>query len=195
MEVDQQPLALIIHGWNDDPTLGWMGWLTKRLERVGYQVVAPHLLTEARPLLETWTQQLLPYASQLDDRSIIISHSLGTFLTLRLLESLPKDVCTRAVFFVSGFYDAPDARASHWFEPEPDWSVIREKTQESVCIYSDDDRIVTPDRTRRLAHKLGAELVCFPGNGHFLGSRGMDQFPELLHLLEDKGLYKTASAA
>lgn len=190
MEVASTPHALIIHGWNDDPTKGWLGWLSHKLQAGGYQVEAPHLLVEDRPLLPSWEAQLKAATARLGQDSLIVAHSLGTFLTLRLLEGLPATQRVGTIVLVSGFYDSPDARASRWFSPEPNWSLIKARAERFICIYSDDDHIVTPDRTRRLAHQLGGELICISSYGHFLGSRGIATVPELLELLEDKGLYK-----
>lgn len=190
MEVISTPHVLIIHGWNDDPTKGWLSWLSQKLQDAGYRVEAPHLSIEDRPLLPSWEAQLNASAAGLGQDSLIVAHSLGTFLALRLLEGLPETQRVGTIVLVSGFYDSPDARASHWFLPEPNWSHIKARAERFICIYSDDDHIVTPDRTRRLAHQLGGELFCMPSYGHFLGSRGIATVPELLELLEDKGLYK-----
>lgn len=190
MEVIHKPLALLIHGWDDDPQAGWLGWLDGQLTHAGYLVKAPKFSPESRPMLPRWHNQLAEIATELNESSIIIAHSLGTFLSLRLLESLPSEQVVGTVILISGFYDAPDERASRWFDPEPDWSKIRAHAKHFICIYSDDDHIVTPDRTRRLAHQLQAELLCIPNHGHFLGSRGMGEFLELVRILEDHSLYK-----
>ncbi len=186
MEVAERT-ALILHGWNDDPNAGWLGWLQAELGRRGFHLFVPVFSTEARPLLPQWQAQLDKYAPELNEGSLIVAHSLGAFLALRLLEALPTYCAVGAVVLVSGFYDAPNPSARRWFEPEPDWQKLQAKAARYICVYSDDDTIVTPDRTRRLAHKLSAELVCLPGHGHFLGSRGLNQLPELIELLEDSG--------
>ncbi len=188
MEVglDERPVALLVHGWNDDPTVGWFGWLTAKLEEKGYRVIAPHFEANAPHRFDRWRTELVQLSAQFDQRTIIVAHSLGTWLTLRLVEDLKGAHVFAGIFLVSGFFDAPRPEAAKFFEPEPNWSVVLPAARRWVAVYSDDDRIVTPDRTRRLAHKLQAELVCIPGHGHFLGSRGMNELPELLELIEGK---------
>ena len=183
MAVADLPRALLVHGWNDDPTTGWFAWLRSELETAGYIVDAPHFEQTGSHRVERWMQQLAVAGRGLTPDSIVIAHSLGCWLSLRLLSELPADLQIAAAYFVAGFYDAPRPDAKAFFDPEPNWPVIIDRVRRRVCIYSDDDHIVTPDRTRRLAHQLQAELVCVPGHGHFLGSRGMDQFPELLQLI------------
>lgn len=178
------PVALIVHGWNDNPEEGWLGWLSERLAVQGYEVRAPHLSTQERPLLRRWHEQIRPLAADLDEHSLIVAHSLGCFIVLRLLESLDLPRPIGKVVLVSGFYDAPNESARKFFSPEPNWAHIRSQAKKTVCIASGDDTIVTPDRSRRLAHKLDAELVMLSEKGHFLGSRGMPTFPELLDILE-----------
>jgi predicted alpha/beta hydrolase family esterase len=160
-----------------------LGWIGRELAVLNYEVLAPQLDHNAKPLLRSWQAVLQPLASCLNSQSIIIAHSLGCFLTLRLLEQIEYVAPINKVFLISGFYDAPRESASIFFEPEPEWSKIRRQAQEFVCIYSDDDTIVTPDRTRRLANRLEAELVLVSGKGHFLGSRGMSTFPELMKMV------------
>lgn len=176
--------ALIIHGWNDNPSEGWLGWLTDYLQAEGYEVCAPHMKTDVRPLLQRWNEQVARGAEGLGGNDIIIAHSLGCFLALRLLEGGFIKEPIRKVLLVSGFFDAPNDSASKFFEPEPNWQSIRTLSAEFICIGSSDDAIVTPDRTRRLAHKLDAKLIMFADKGHFLGSRGMATFPEILELID-----------
>lgn len=181
--------ALIIHGWKDDPSAGWLGWLGSELEGAGYSVRAPRLQVAEKPVLQTWLAALESAKVWLErgEQTLIIAHSLGCFLALRMLEMYDFVQPVSGLYLVSGFYDAPRPEASRWFSPEPNWPVIRSHASERVCIYSDNDTIVTPDRTRRLAHQLQARLLCIAGQGHFLGSQGMNRFPELLESLEERG--------
>lgn len=184
MVADSTPKkVLLVHGWDDDPTSGWLDWLQQELTAQGYLTIAPHFQTKPKPDLVHWMKQLQRAAALLPDDGIIVAHSLGCWLSLRLLEAYPADRRLRRLICVSGFSDAPNDRAQSYFTPAPDWSHIKQVVHERICVYSDDDRIVTPDRTRRLAHQLEARLICLPGQGHFLGSRGMDSFPELLEIV------------
>jgi predicted alpha/beta hydrolase family esterase len=182
--LDAPPIALIIHGWNDDPASGWLDWLNAQLMERGYDVRAPHLQIGQRSLLRRWNNQIRPFANELNQQSIVVAHSLGCFLTLRMLEAISLDDPINQVILVSGFYDAPNDAASKFFTPEPDWTRIKEQAQKFICIYSNDDTIVTPDRTRRLSHKLDAELIMLADKGHFLGSRGLETLPEILEFIE-----------
>ncbi len=134
--------------------------------------------------MQRWSEQVASDAEGLGTNDIVVAHSLGCFLALRLLESGQIKEPIRKVLLVSGFYDAPNDSASKFFEPEPNWRHVHEQSQEFICVGSNDDTIVTPDRTRRLAHKLDAKLVMLADKGHFLGSRGMATFPELLELID-----------
>lgn len=183
--LDTPPIALIIHGWNYDPARGWLGWLNAQLTERGYDVRSPHLQIGERPLLKRWNNQIGPLANELSQQSIVVAHSLGCFLTLRMLEAISLDDPVDKVILVSGFYDAPNDTASKFFAPEPDWIHIKEQARKFICIYSNDDTIVTPDRTRRLSHKLDAELMMLADKGHFLGSRGLKTLPEILEFIEE----------
>lgn len=175
---------LIVHGWNDDPSRGWLGWIGDALRDRGCTVYAPHLKINERPLLKQWSRQLHPYVEKLGAEDIIIAHSLGCFLTLRMLERLSLAKPIRKIIFVSGFYDAPNDSAGQFFSPEPNWPHIQSQAMEFICLASDNDTVVTPDRTRRLAYRLDAEMVVLADKGHFLGSRGMDTLPEIMELID-----------
>ena len=173
----------MVHGWNDDPSRGWLGWLGGHLNERGYDVAAPHFDMKSPHRLDVWLVELTQLLTAAKPGTILVAHSLGCWLTLRGLESLTGSRAFSHMYLVAGFYDAPQPAAEKYFSPEPDWSKVIEQVSRRTCIYSDNDTIVTPDRTRRLAHKLDAELLCIPERGHFLGSRGMETFPELLSLI------------
>lgn len=120
------------------------------------------------------------------EESLVIGHSLGSYLSLRLVEMTPLRRPLKGLVLVSGFYDAPNPQATNFFSPVPDWKLIQARSSRRICIYSDNDTIVTPDRSRRLAHALSAELICLPGLGHFLGLKGLHELPELWEILEEK---------
>lgn len=181
------PAALVLHGWKDDPTKGWLGWLQVQLAKRGYLVRAPHLKTDQPSILQSWYAQIIPLMQDLDDRSLIIAHSLGCFIALRMLETMKVAKPLSCVVLVSGFYDAPNPAVVRFFTPEPDWSHIRTQARKFICIYSNDDTIVTPDRTHRLADKLDARLIEFTNRGHFLSSDGMDSWPEMLEFISSEG--------
>ncbi len=175
---------IVLHGWDDDPTGGWLGWLQELLRSQGAQVLAPRFPTiRHREDILTWNQALQDLISAIAPGDTIVAHSLGCWQALRALEACDIDGRVDKVILVSGFYDAPDERASAFFQPEPDWTRLKIVASEYVCILSRDDTIVRPARTRSLASMLDARLVEMDGLGHFLGSRGMNTFPELLSYL------------
>ncbi|MCC7543648.1 alpha/beta hydrolase [bacterium] len=180
MEV-KQTQALIMHGWDDDPSRGWVGWLGDQLRVRGYDVLAPHFPTiRRRSDIGAWHEALKEVRYEMQDDAVAVGHSLGCWQILRMLELPGEKVRLRTAVLVSGFYDASDPRAHDFFRPEPDWGLLKSTVDHWICILSRDDQIVAPDRTRALAGKLSAELVELEGHGHFLGSKGMYEFPEIL---------------
>lgn len=182
MEVGRQ--AIVLHGWDDDPNSGWLGWLQFQLRDRGYDVLAPLFpAIRKRADIVVWQQHMDKLGAQIRPHALIVAHSLGCWQALRAVEHLPSGVVLDKVVLVAGFYDTPDRRASEFFSPEPNWSVLRGNVMQWVCMYSDDDEVVAPERTLKLAQKLEADLVALRGFGHFLGSRGMQIFPKLLEYL------------
>ncbi len=175
----------MIHGWADVPDAGWLGWLAEKLSAQGFSVAAPHLLPNGMGSIDGWLKELTPLLLAMSEPKTIVAHSLGCWLAMRLLAEAEPGLKIDRLILVSGFTTLGGERAKHFLGSMPDWGLVRSHCRQIICLYSDDDTIVTPDRTKRLARFLSAELICMPSHGHFLGSRGMNEFPELLNLMLD----------
>jgi len=177
--------ALILHGWNDDPWSGWLGWLGAELRQSGWETHVPVFVTpEGRPDRVAWTEELAKLQPYLQPSTIVIAHSLGCWLAMLLLGQATITTSIAATYLVAGFYDAPRPQARRFFSPEPDWQQLAAACPEWHCFSSQDDWLVVPERTARLAERLSAQLHTYPNYGHFLGSKGMATFPELLALIQ-----------
>ncbi len=100
---DRQKVALIIHGFGDDvnETECFYPWLKKKLENIGYRVEVPSLPNPGRPNIDEQVNYILDnYPSKKD---IIISHSFGTCVSMKLVEKINYKF--DSLFLVAGFID------------------------------------------------------------------------------------------
>ncbi|HSX47914.1 MAG TPA: alpha/beta fold hydrolase [Candidatus Nanoarchaeia archaeon] len=170
-----KPRVFIAHGWADDPTQGWIAWLVKQLQANDIEVVAPAFPNPEKPSVEIWTNQLAGLICEADEQTVLVGHSLGVFLILRYL-SEPGAQVAGAVLVAGGLpTHRPELLKELNFE-----SVIK-RAAKRICIYSDDDRVVPPERSLELAKAINAETVLDSGKRHFSGLRGCNELPSALN--------------
>ncbi len=177
--------VIIVHGWGDDPKRGWINWLTGQLESRGIEVIAPAMPNPKRPDFKTWLRVVSEVVGQVDEQTVLIGHSLGCFILLRFLEQYRGAGRLGKLILIAGFILPADPKHQSRFEPTPDFSHIRAVTKRIYCVYSDDDHVVLPSRSKTLHDKLGGELVLDVGKCHFAGLRGVNQLPSVLDIVLD----------
>src|SRR3989338_10261381 len=95
--------ALILHGAGNDSQGNWFPWLKLKLEKKGYRVWSPDLPNSDEPEQESWLHTIFSNKSwMLDEDSVLIGHSAGATLILRVLEKLPVPVKIKTAILVSG---------------------------------------------------------------------------------------------
>ncbi len=176
--------VVIAHGWNDVPSNGWIHWLATELEARGIEVVAPEFPHRHVPRLQSWVDTLAKAAGRLDRNTVLVGYSLGTPTTLRLLNDYPGKVKVAGLVLVAGFGDGIRERPGALFRPPLDFERIRKRARRRVCIYSDNDWLIVPERSKDLARRIGAEEVVVLGAGHFVALKPLpgviDELPAAL---------------
>ena len=171
---------MIAHGWADDPTRGWIDWLTKELSAAGIQAAAPQFPEPKRPDIPAWMHAFDEAVGRPDDELVLVGHSLGCLIVLRYLSDLETDAKIAGIVLVAGMVETAGWRPPALFDPPLDFEKVKAITRKRICIYSDDDDKVLPERTKELADLIDADLVLDPGKGHFAGIHGCDELPSAL---------------
>lgn len=177
--------VIIIHGWGDDPTCGWMAWLVGQLESRGIEAVAPAMPSPRRPDFEEWLRVIAEVVGEIDEQTALIGHSLGCFMLLRFLERYKGEGRLGKLILIAGFVLPADPEHHARFEPTPDFVRISARAKQIFCVYSDDDHVVVPSRSKALHDKLGGQLVLDAGKRHFAGLRGISELPNILNIVLD----------
>ncbi len=172
--------VIIVHGWNDSPQNAWIEWLGTELARRGFEVVTPELPNPKLPNLEKWIQTLQASVGELNEGTTIVTYSLGTPTTLRLLSDYVPEIRIAGLVTVAGFGDGIAERPGVLFDPPIDFDRIRRRVRRRVAIYSDNDIVVRPARSQNLAQQLRAKEVVVMGAGHFLGKKPFPSYIERL---------------
>ena len=172
--------AVVFHGIGSNPQDFWFPWLSKELEKEGYDVWIPQLPQGDKPDVKIQLPWVLKNGKLTQD-TVIIGHSSGCPLILALLEK----VKIKKAVFVAGYVDADD-RPELILKDKYDWKEMKQNCQEFVFINSTNDPWGCDDKQgRKLLDKLGGTLV-INNKGH-MGSNKFIQpykkFPLLLKLI------------
>lgn len=162
----------ILHGYAMTPDKMWFPWLHAALERRGIGVAIPRMPDPLRPNYKKWMKAALPYARAWTPSTMVIAHSLGGVLSLRLLERVAKVRIGALVLVSPPFASTVNVKPLvEFFEKPIDWARVRDMSRGTVIIQAKDDPLVPPDHAARYAEALQAERILVPKGGHFTGRK------------------------
>ena len=185
--------ALILHGAGNNHTGNWFPWLKIELEKKGYKVWSPDLPDSDIPNKEKWLNTIFSNNRWVfDEDSVIVGHSAGATLILRILEKLPKGTRINKAILVAGpinmgtkpeFFVYKKSLLSEPFN----WEKIKSSCKSFYFICSDNDRYQCGvDQAKIMHENLGGELILKKGEDHFNLEKGPEykEFPLVLELVE-----------
>jgi len=173
--------ALILEAWYNKPEDNWYPWLKKELEKKGYKVLVPDL-PDQRTDHPSLAKQIkfIDDLKFLDVETVVIGHSLGAVLGMRLGENHKfKELIT-----VSGwdFNDLCEGHKLFW-KTMMDHKKIQKNVGKIYCIGSDNDPYYTKISFEDTAGRLGGKFIFIKGKGHFVKRDGVTKIPQILKLI------------
>lgn len=170
---------LILHGRNGSPDNHTFPWLRKSLEEKGFKVQVPALPNTAEPSDEAQTD-FVQKNCEINEHTVIIGHSFGGVVALRLLE---RGIKVKKVFLVctpfSGEFLDKKRRASVTSACKKgfDFKKIRQGARDFGLLYDTTDYVVPMSDGEAFSKSLGTPLIKIAGREpHLSGS----QEPEVL---------------
>lgn len=156
--------VVILHAWQANPDDFWYKTLGVELSMNGFNVLIPSLCNKDLPTLKDWDRSVTKKVL-LDNESIIIGHSLGAVLGLRIAEKVKLE----KLVLVSG-WDFWDLTPEHktFFKKPFDYDLIGTNVRNVCVVYSDNDFYISQYQSEKLAERLRAERVLLHGWGHFV---------------------------
>ncbi|EKE14142.1 MAG: hypothetical protein ACD_12C00658G0009 [uncultured bacterium] len=173
--------ALILHAWYSKPEDNWYPWLKSKLEEKNYQVFSPKIPTfdSDNPQLKT-SMDFIEKNFPIDKETIIIGHSLGCLLTLRLAE---KHIINKIILIAGwDFNDLTMEHQSFWSN-KINHDLIKENVKEIYCVTSDNDPYITLFQVQEMSKRLNAKCILIKKGGHFASKEKTKQIIQLLPLL------------
>ena len=117
--------VFIIHGIYGGPDENWFPWLKNQLESSGCKVFVPTFPKPKNPKLEEWMEFFSKYKSDINEKTIVIGHSMGVAFLLKVLENHH----VKAAFFVASITPGLENKFSWqmktFIDKEPDWNKIK----------------------------------------------------------------------
>jgi len=181
--------ALILHGAGNNHTGNWFPWLKRELERESYKVWVPDLPNSEKPDRKSWLATIFGDKKwKFDNESVIVGHSAGATLILRILELLPHGTVINKALLVAGpadmgnmpqYYPYKESLVSGSFQ----WNKIQRSCKKFYFFCSDNDPYDCGVNQSRIFQKnLGGGLLFRSGEAHFNLEKGSQykQFAELL---------------
>ena len=173
--------VVIVHGYNAHPESHWFAAVARTLEVEGFQVDIAELPDPTSPHLDAWVAEARTAIGEIDERTVIVAHSLGCITVLRALASQGDGPDLGALVLVAGL-DRPlpnPPKLDPFTAEPPDLDAIAARIRRRIVVVSDHDEVVAPALTRDLARRFDADLVEISGGGHFRARDGWTDFPAL----------------
>jgi predicted alpha/beta hydrolase family esterase len=173
--------AIILHAWYSKPEDDWYPWLKEKLEEKGYEVCLPKIPTmkDDYPNMNkqlTFIENLL----KIDKETVIIGHSLGCLLAMRLAE---KYVLKKMILIAGWDFDDLTTNHKSFWQNKLNHDLIKKNVKEIYCVTSDNDPYITLFQVREMSKRLEAKCIVIKKGGHFATTEKTKQIIQLLPLI------------
>jgi len=165
-----KPNFLILHGYTGHIDRNFLPWIKKELESQGCSVQTPQLPNTDNPSEDEQVSYVIENCD-IDENTVIVGHSLGAIVAMRVVERLEQDVRSLVLVAAALSPDFSDTEKSYHqsFSWEFDYGEIKKKAGQ-ITILSDLQETKRISYLESLATTLNAKLVT--GNAaieHFTG--------------------------
>lgn len=186
---DAAPQLTLVHGYCATPADHWFEWLAERARERGGEATVLAMPDSEHPMRDDWLNALATALSAMPRGGMLVGHSLGTPTVLRHLASRIDDWRLDELVLVSPFLEpVPGLENLDPFVASAldadDLASIKSRAAHRTVIMSDDDPIVPPEYSARVADLIGADTVVVPGGKHFTADAGYVSLDAALPVLE-----------
>lgn len=179
--MNKKSTILFLQSWYSKITDNWYPWLKNELEQKGYTTHFPDIPEMRQDVPDM--AKILKYLKALkviNQNTIIIGHSLGNLLAMRLAEKF-----TFKQMILISAWDYDDLCEGHrlFWKSKINHSKIKEHVKNITVIHSDNDPYYTAIAGEDTSNRLEARFILIKGGGHFGSKDGTKKIPEILTLI------------
>ncbi len=158
----KRPRFLFLHAYKAHSKMDFWPWLKDKVEKSGFEVFAPDLPGGEEPKLEKQAKFILDNYS-FNEQTIIVTHSLGGVLAMKLLES-GKIKAGKLIMVAPPLNtDFKDNKKRPTLDVYCDWKFdfkkIKKNIQNVIVLADLNDYIVPAEHTNKISQELGANLI------------------------------------
>ena len=173
---DKKYTYVFLHGFTGIPDMPRFVYWKKELEKMGNKVIIPALPNTDNPAEEEQVAAALA-ATDYDENTILLGHSLGGVVAMKVVEKLTKPIAR--LVLVGSFVDPNFKDHPRNFENRFVWKFDAEKIKcntKTIQILSDvNDHAVSEQQLHALEELLGVHTQRLSGElGHFIGDKEPD---------------------
>ena len=177
--------VFVVHGYGATAANHWFSWLGDQVQRRGAEAIVLTLPDSENPNFAVWQRALHDAIGMPKADDIFVAHSLGVISILHYLTAMsPKQI--GGLVLVSGFVDKlPGLASINEFSMDDfiaqanvNLPEIAAMATEIINIISENDHVVAPELSQKMAEDLHGRVVQVALGGHFLGREGFTELPQ-----------------
>ncbi|MFA4960425.1 MAG: leucine--tRNA ligase [Candidatus Pacearchaeota archaeon] len=154
---------VFFHAYKDNSKSVFWPWLTKKIEENGGKVCfAPDLPNPSEPNIEEQVEFVIKKYN-FNERSIIVTHSLGGVLALKLLSKLKTKIKKLILVATPSMSKAKDGKSRPAIDNCCDWKFnfeeVKKHAEEIIVLIDEKDHLLRVEMGREIADKLSAKLI------------------------------------
>lgn len=158
---EEEPLRFVfVHGYRSGPDLNFHPWIKSELEKRGHVVEIPSLPNPRNPSVQEQVEYVLN-SVEFDERTILVGHSLGTNVVMKLLEKIDRPI--HRTVLVGGFIDdnfaKKEDRRSIGFDFEFDFETIQKNAGQVILLHGENEETITDLQFSKLQEALSGYVV------------------------------------
>src|SRR3989344_3186002 len=170
---NDKPRFVILHGRDGSPTEIFFPTLIEKLRKHGYEVEAPQMPCGEAPNDMEQAEYVRTHC-KLDESTIILAHSMGGIVAMRLLEGGAKvnQVILLATPYSGRFLDGKNrSTVTEAAQKGFDFKKIKRQAKSFIALYGINDTAIPLSDGEAFANNLGINLIKVQSERpHFLGN-------------------------
>jgi leucyl-tRNA synthetase len=162
-ELDKKYNFVLLHGYTGSPEKNFFPWLKGELEKRGHRVSVPKLPNTNKPNIPEQIEYIIKH-EKFDENTILLGHSLGSVIALKVLEKLNKPI--KKLILAAGLIEpnSKDKPYVNTFDWKFDVEKIKKNIKEIVILKDTNDKEIRKDAADKIKSAIGGELIDFQAN-------------------------------
>ena len=154
---------VLVHGYKSGPDKNFYGWLRSELEKRGHTVEVPALPNPANPDVLEQARYVTDHC-QINENTVLVGHSLGTNVVLRVLESIQNPV--KETILIAGFIsgDFLDNKKRD-FDFDFDFEKVKQNAGSIIIVHDKNEKTISLSQFQKLKNTFSEAYVVL-GDSH-----------------------------